>query len=242
MPATNPDTEALLTSVSRETLSDQVAGRLARLIAERFKAGDRLPSESSMVSTFGVSRPVVREALRTLAAQGVIEVVSGKGAVVRPVDGTLLLLHFQRLVDHEPETPIELMEVRAPLEVQSARLAAERRTPRELARLVETTQDMRRHLGDLEAFADLDLELHLLIALASHNSLMQQLIGSIRASLKDVIAEGLRRRTTKEQLQQVQLIHEAIVEGIERGDPDAAGRAMAEHFDQAVTTIIAPAR
>lgn len=242
MPTTKPDTEALLTSVSRETLSDQVAGRLVRLIAQRFRAGDRLPSESSMVSTFGVSRPVVREALRTLAAQGIIEVVSGKGAVVRPVDGTLLTLYFQRLVEYERETPIELMEVRAPLEVQSARLAAERRSPSELARLVEKTHDMRRHLGDLEAFAELDLELHLLIALASHNSLMQQLIGSIRASLKDVIAEGLRRRTTKEQLQQVQAIHEMIVEGIERGDAEAAGQAMAEHFDQAVMTIIAPVR
>lgn len=235
--------EPLLATVSRETLSDQVARQLSRLIARTLRPGDQLASESSLARTFGVSRPVVREALRTLAAQGLIEIVSGKRALVRPVDATLLNLFFQRVVQGERETPIELMEVRKPLEVQSARLAAERRTAPELAQLADKVKSMRRHLGDVQVFAELDLEFHLLIALATHNRVMQQLIGSIRTSLKDAIEEGLRRRTTKEQLQRVQVLHEAILDGIERADAEAAAAAMAQHFDEAVMAMVEwPAR
>jgi GntR family transcriptional repressor for pyruvate dehydrogenase complex len=235
--------EPLLATVSRETLSDQVARQLSRLIAQTLRPGDQLASESSLARTFGVSRPVVREALRTLAAQGLIEIVSGKRALVRPVDATLLNLFFQRVVQGERETPIELMEVRKPLEVQSARLAAERRTAPELAQLADKVKSMRRHLGDVQVFAELDLEFHLLIALATHNRVMQQLIGSIRTSLKDAIEEGLRRRTTKEQLQRVQVLHEAILDGIERADAEAAAAAMARHFDEAVMAMVEwPAR
>lgn len=207
-------------------------------IAQSFRPGDILPSEATLARRFGVSRPVIREALRTLAGQGVVEIVSGKGAIVQPVDGTLLNLFFSRAIEIESGAPMELMEVRKPLEVQSAALAARRRTPEELAAMKATVQAMRRQLDDLEAYADLDLQLHLLLAAATRNRMMEHLIRSIRESLRDTIVEGLRRRNTREELERVQVLHQAVLQAIERGDDEEAARAMAQHFDEAVTALI----
>jgi GntR family transcriptional repressor for pyruvate dehydrogenase complex len=224
--------------LSRESLADQVARRLLEIVATRLKPGDLLPSVATLSRQFGVSRPVIREALKALSAQGVITTVVGKGAIVQPVNSRLLHLFFRRAMQVESGTPVELMELRRPLEIQSAALAATRRTEEELAAMTAKVQDMRTHLDDLDAYAELDLEFHLIVAAATHNRMLEHLIGSIRGSLRDVIREGLRRRTGAEELRRVQVLHEAILEAIAGGDPEAAGVAMARHFDEAVTALV----
>ncbi len=229
----------MLTNLSRETLPEQIAQSLIEFIrTQDLRPGDLLPSEAKLAGDFRVSRSVVREALKSLAAQGVVEVVSGKGAIVRPVDDKLLRLFFQRVIQFERATLIDLMDVRKPIEVQSASMAAQRRTAEELAYIAETVVSMREHLNDLETYIDLDVEFHLLIASATHNTIMYHLINSIRDPLKDVIREGLRRRDTTEQLERVQRLHEAILAAIEHGDASEAGQAMAQHFDEAVTALV----
>lgn len=229
----------MLTSLSRETLPDQIARNLVEFIkTQNLKVGESLPSEAKLAEDFGVSRPVIREALKSLAAQGVIDILTGKGAIVRPIDDRLLRLFFERAIQFERATLIDLMEVRKPIEVQSAILASQRRTSEELDGIAEITATMQEHLDDLEAYTDLDVEFHLLIASATHNALMYHLINSIRDALKDVIREGLRRRNTKEQLERVQIIHDTILVAIQQSDPDQAGRAMTQHFDEAVMALV----
>ena len=228
----------MLTNLSRETLAEQIAHRLVQFIeSQDLQPGDMLPSETKLSEDFGVSRPVVREALQALSAQGVIEIVSGKGAIVRPIDDKLLRLFFKRAIQFDHATLLQLMEVRASIEVQSAMLAAQRRTSNDLARILDTVNAMRNQLDDLEAYTDLDVEFHLLIASATHNPVLYHLISSIRESLKDAIREGLRRRDTKEQLERVQVLHEMIATAIERGDNQEAGRAMTQHVGEAVQWI-----
>jgi DNA-binding FadR family transcriptional regulator len=100
-----------------------------------------------------------------------------------------------------------------------------------------TVARMRQNMHDPDAYADLDVELHLLIASATHNSMMYHLVKSIRDSLKDTILEGLRHRFTDEEFESVQARHDELVTELERGDPERAGRAMALHFDVAVKLI-----
>lgn len=229
----------MLTKLSRETLAQQVAQRLVDYIRyENLSPGDSLPSEARLGEEFGVSRPVVREALKALAAQGVIEVVSGKGALIRPIDDKLLRLFFQRIIQFEHATLIHLMDVRKPIEVQCAMLAARDRTPDELNQIAETVTAMRDHLDDLEAYTDLDVNFHLRVAAATHNPIMYHLIHSIRDALKDVIREGLRRRNTHDELERVQILHEAVLKAIEQGSPEQAAAAMTQHFDEAVTALV----
>ena len=227
-----------LSSLSRETLADQVVKSLTHyIVVENLQPGEGLPSETKLAEEFGVSRSVVREALRSMAAQGTIEVVSGKGAIVRPVDDKLLRIFFRQSLDIGRSTHTELMEIRKPLEVQSATLAALRRTPEEAEAIHTITRAMGRQLDHLAAYTELDVKFHLFVAVAAHNQLLYHLISSIRHLLEDVVREGLQRRDRREQLERIQTVHETIAQAIERGDSAEASRFMATHFDEAMVVF-----
>lgn len=225
--------------VVRGPMSAQISRLLAEFIEEHGLApGDVLPAEHRLAKEFGVSRPVVREALRALAGRDVVEIVNGKGAVVRPMDASTLSAFFERAVKTEDDAVVGLMEVRKPLEAQSARLAAERRTDEEAGRMARIVSSMSERLEDPEAYANLDVAFHLLVAEATRNKMLHRLIASIRGSMKDAVLEGLLRRQTPGRLERVQELHEEVLSGIERRDPDAAAEAMTAHFDDAVTALI----
>lgn len=230
---------ASLTSLSRQTLSDQIVSQLTEfIVSENLQPGDLLPAEIKLAEEFGVSRPVVREALRSMAAQGAIEVISGKGAIVQPVDDTLLRLFFQRAIDVGNSSFVELMEVRKPLEVQCATLAAQRRTDDEATGIIKLSEAMGKQLDNLDTYAELDVEFHLLVAAATHNQLLYHLISSIRNLLKDVVREGLQRRDSRQQIERIQVVHRAIGQAIEQENAAEAGQHMTTHFDEALAVFL----
>jgi len=201
----------MLQKLSRETLAEQAARNLIAFIeAQDLKPGNLLPPETQLAANLGVSRPIIREALKSLAGQGIIEVVSGKGTVVKPLDSRLLQVFFRRATQLEPEAIIDLMELRKGIEIQAAALAARRRTPDALARLAEIVATMRRELRVPDAYVESDLAFHQQIAAMAHNALLYHLVGSIRGVLKDTLHEDLLRQQANEQLEHVQLGHEAI--------------------------------
>ena len=228
-----------LTTLSRQTLSDQIVNQLTQyIVSENLQPGDLLPSEIKLAEDFGVSRSVVREALRSMAAQGAIEVISGKGAIVRPVDDTLLRIFFQRAIEVGNSSFVELMEVRKPLEVQSATLAAQRRTAEESAAILNVVTAMGNELDNLDTFAELDVEFHLLVAAATHNQMLIHLISSIRSSLKNVVREGLQRRESRQQIERIQAVHLAVAQAIKQENAADAARNMTTHFDEALAVFL----
>lgn len=181
---------------------------------------DRLPSENELAQSFGVSRPVVREALVTLNALGFTASHTGRGTfVVADTPRTPLLMGRY--------SPTHLHEVRRHIEVPSARLAAQRRTSEDTQRLAEI-------LAQVEAEEDparrnkLDAQFHISIAMATRNPLFVKLIEELRAILEEQslavsVVPDRRARATGE--------HRLILDAILRGDADAAGAAMAAHLD-----------
>jgi GntR family transcriptional repressor for pyruvate dehydrogenase complex len=229
----------MLTKLSRETLAEQAARNLMAFIeAQDLKPGKLLPPETKLAADLGVSRPIIREALKSLEGKGIIEVVSGKGAVVKPLDNQSLRLYFQRAMQIDSEAIIDLMELREGIEVRSAALAAGRRTPDELARLADVVAEMRGHLHDSEAYVELDITFHQLIASMTHNAMIYHLIGAIRESIKNMLHESRLRPITEEQLERVQVGHEAILSALEQANAGAAESTMAAHFNDAVTSLI----
>lgn len=229
----------VIEKLHRETLAGQAQNALLKLISQRgLQTGDALPSEMTLASEFGVSRQVIREALKALQGQGVIDIFNGRGAVVRPVDSSALVVFFQRAVQLNQHTIIELIEVRKGIEIQSAMLAAERRTPEDLLRLQEIVARMGQHSDELEIYTEIDLELHLAIASAAHNTMLFHLISSLREVSRDTILAGLRHRHGREQLARVQELHIRLLAEIERGQSQAAGDMMALHFDEAMLALV----
>lgn len=229
-----------MSTLNRDSLADQVSQHLLAMIRDQgLRPGDHLPSESALADRFQVSRPVIREALTHLKSLGIINTQSGKPAMVQQVDGRLPAIFFAYSLSLRGAEAYDLLEVRRGLEVQSAVLAAERASPEEVQRLTEMTDRMRLHLerSEIDAFVDVDVEFHLLIAQASRNSLLVHLIEAIREPLRESVRVGLSSRRSEQEVHLVQSMHEQIVAAIAARDAYGAGRAMAEHFDRALVAV-----
>jgi len=229
----------MLTKLSRETLADQVARNLMAFIqAQALKPGSFLPPETQLAADLGVSRPIIREALKSLEGQGIIEVMSGKGAVIRPLDGQQLELYFQRAIQIEGEAIIDLLELRKGIEVQSAVLAAQRGTTDELASLRQIVAQMRRSMRDPETYVALDMAFHNQIAAMTRNTMIPTLVRALRAAINSTLNESMIRTHTDETLERVQVDHEDILASLERGDAERSGLAMTAHFADAVMSLV----
>ncbi len=228
----------MATKLRRETLPEQLAEQLIQLVADRqLEPGDFLPSAAAIADEFAVSRPVVREALRTLEARGLIRTENGRGAIVQPVNSDMLSHYFHRATSVDRRALVELLEVRKGLEVESARLAAMRSTGDELAEIASIVHKMHKAVGRGRTYAERDAELHLRIAAATHNTTLYHLIESIRGPLKGSIEAGLRSRANTVHLLRVQELHEDLLRALTNRDPDLAASAMTLHFDEAVQHI-----
>jgi DNA-binding FadR family transcriptional regulator len=223
----------------RTPLPGQLAGHIvSQLMQSGARPGELLPSEGKLTAQFHVSRPIVREALKQLQGQGLVEVVNGRGTLVRPLHESQLRAYFTHAIAIQRVPFRELMEARRPIEVQSARLAAQRRTPDQFEAMERIISRMRRNIGNADLYVDLDQELHTLIAEASGNIVIAHLIHALRGALNDLTHNTLYRRRNRQQLERVHMLHETIVSEIGYRNAEAASRAMDVHFSEALAFLI----
>lgn len=211
---------------------------LADLIQTGAKPGFLLPSEAKLAEKFNVSRSALREALKQMAGQGYVEVVNGRGTLVRPLDDTQLTAYFTHAIALQGVPFHMLMEARKPIEVHSARLAAARYNAEQLAALNQIIRKMQRNLSNADEYVNLDRELHVQIAAASGNTLIAHFIQSLRGTLNDKTRNLLYGRRNRQQLERVHQLHEIIVSEIAARNSEAAARAMEIHFSEALAFLV----
>lgn len=228
----------LASALSRATLPDQVAKHLLQHIMDSdLKPGDLLPPMSALTKQYGVSLPVIREALKSLSALGLITLVKGKGALIKPIGDELLRHFFSRAAYLETEPLTHLIEVRIPLEMQSASLAAQRRTDRDLSRLEQLISEMQNSLNQAEQYVQLDAQFHLAIAYAAHNLMLYYLLSSIRTSLESSMVSIRKAREAEGRIGFEQAAHQSILTAIKLGQPEEASANMQHHLDETATLI-----
>lgn len=228
----NAMSDALAGRGSRLTISshDQIVRSLGQdILGGRILPGDKLPNEAELLERFGVSRTALREALKTLAAKGLLIVKTRVGTkVADPVrwnyfDTEVLAWQVANGVDADFRR--HLTEVRRALEPAAASLAARHRSADDLAGMREAIAAMRRERHSAYDFARADFELHLRIAVASRNPMMRSLASVIETALlaaftlsSPTLSEALHRETVD--------LHERMIDCIEASDADAAAEAM----------------
>jgi len=213
---------------------DQLLGDVER---GQLRSGQTLPPEFELAAQFGVSRAVVREALKSLQAQGVVEVVNGVGSVVRGMTSMPLEQFFTFAARLSEVSIQELLEVRRGLEVEAASLAAGRAGAAEIAGLGRLVDSMAGSLREPAVFADFDTAFHVAIARASRNPMLVLLVEAIRVPLRRSVEEGLTNWIRTGEVDTVRQIHADVLEAIRSGDPDRAAKAMDIHFAQAMQII-----
>lgn len=226
---------------AHERLADRVYGQLLSFIVEHaLDTGDRLPSEHDLVRLTGVSRPIVREALVRLQGDGIVEPRRGSGSFVRQRPAESIL---HRLLPSQVQARIDSFDVRIALEPVGARLAAQGRSAAELARIKELADQLSAALAAGEPTGAIDYRLHQAIAAASHNPNIELTLQALEASLEGLIVPSLSLSLApgdnKRHVRTLEFEHLAVVEAIERSEPEVAECAMRLHLLRARSRVIA---
>jgi DNA-binding FadR family transcriptional regulator len=200
------------------------------IIVGRYAEGVRLPGDAELTAMFGVSRPVLRESVKTLVAKGLLTTKARVGTVVRErgawnmFDADVLAWHLDAGIDRRFLN--DLAEIRLAVEPRAAALAAARRTDSDIAELHRSMERMRREPSDSVGFADGDLALHLAVANASGNLFMRSIGNVIEAALRTSFL--LSAPVETQDRETVLRWHQRIVDAITDQDAEAATAAMAE--------------
>lgn len=223
----SPEPDLALTKVPRRKLAETVGEQLADAVKE-LPAGTRVPSERELMKSLGVGRSTVREALNGLALLGLVEIRHGQGVFVaeRPPKEEISISELEKAlmkgVTHD------FIEARLVVEVEVARLAAERRTEADLQRIRETidTLEEKKDAPTVEALEPAT-QFNQAVAEAAHNEVLAGMIVSFVQLMVERAPDLYEKRDFRRwDLEE----HTGILEAIAAGDPELAAKRMRDHI------------
>ncbi len=212
-------------------MSDRVADEILESVKSRgLMPGERLPSERDLAAQFGVSRTVIREAIRSLTGKGIVDAQAGLGLRVAAVEvsnvqeSVSLLLRGGERFDYR-----KVHEVRAMVEVGVAGLAALRASPEDLLALERSCEALEiAEVTDIEKAARADFEFHRVLAVASQNELCLAMLDAITGPLMGI---RLRQLGPGGRNQPAMEAHRRILGLVRAHDARGARAAMRSHLE-----------
>lgn len=222
--------------VARRRAPDQVAIVIeevrSRILSGDYARGEKLPTEAQLVERWNVSRPVVREAMKVLASQGLVRIEQGRGSFVAETNTTALAqqLEWALLRDKgagQPDQWDALLDVRFALEVRAAENAATQDARAEWQQMDASIAAMRAHPANAAACGEDDLGFHTALARATRNPLYPMLIGS----LHDLLGRYLKlTHHGRENALETARQHQEILDAVSAGQSARAADAMRAHL------------
>ena len=230
----SPEQSAILDNLQGLELkkpADMIVNQIKQLVSSGvLKPGDRLPAERTFAERFGVGRGHVREALKKLEIFGILKTMPQSGTYVATQGAKALEALMADVLALEKDDTKSLLETSRILEVNAARLAAERAIKSDIIDLIRTHEAFRKRVRNEELGTAEDRMFHLKIAECSKNTVLRSLI-ALMATNSDAISddstdlsEGIEKIILQE--------HEAILQAIKQNDPDRAAEAMDAHMDR----------
>jgi GntR family transcriptional repressor for pyruvate dehydrogenase complex len=216
----------------RKNLVGMVSGKLRQsILGGDLRPGDKLPSEAGLTRQFNVSRTVIREAIASLRADGLVEARHGVGIFVINKQPTFSQ-NFQSFENAKISAIIEALELRIAVEIEAAALAAVRRSPAQEEIIRERHEDIVAKIAAREPTIDADFAFHLAIADATNNPRFREFLEVMgrnaipRVALQYSDAEN----TPSDYLDQIQAEHKKIVDAISARDAEAARKGIRTHL------------
>jgi len=224
-------------SLEKSRLSDDIANQVAQVIREgRYQPGQVLPAERDLAAQFNVSRPVLREALRILEIQGLIEIRHGKGAYIKGDGSDILNISIEDWLKENYSLLLQFYEARLFIEPACALLAAQRAGEEEIAYLRQliSMEETLTLSQNVPTFVSLDIDLHTAIAEMSGNTFLTQMMNSLINPETDMRKIILR---LPNHLPIAHGGHGAIVEAIAHHEPESARDAMVRALQKPLQEI-----
>ncbi len=210
---------------------------LEQIVSGKLEKGSRLPSEAELCRLFQVSRPIVREALSRLQADGLVRSRQGSGSYIeqQPSRAFLKLAPPGSIAD-----VLRCYEVRISLESEAAALAAQRRSGAQLNRIKRTLAELERIVETSELGIEADVAFHKSFVAASENHLFVSIFSALEPIIESglQIGRGLSLLDDRTRLERVYREHARIYEGIAASDSDEARAAVRDHFANSLNRIL----
>ncbi len=213
----------LVASVSRQMREAIEKGSL--------KPGDKLPTESGLTHQYKVSRTVIREAIASLRADHLVEVRHGVGVFVLPPRAASQA-GFSGVDVSRVSSIIEMLEVRAGIEIEAAGLAALRSSPAQQELIFECVETIKRQIAANEPTAESDRAFHFSIADSTNNPRFREVLEAIGQQMipRSLLQDSGTEVSPPDYLVQIQKEHSDIAAAIAGGDDTAARAAMRAHL------------
>ena len=214
--------------VKKESVSEQVFNQMKdQILNGAWTPGQKLPSETELAKIFNVSRVTIRNALQRLSTMGLIETRFGEGSfVIEAKLGEQVKNVLIPNVYLQPHSAHEVLQFRCAIEVETAGLAAEFATDKDIEKLKEIHQKQTGCTNDYVTFADLDLDFHYVIALATGNSL----IIATYEILYEILRSAMIKTVSSLGSDIGVPFHEKLIEAIEAHDSHTAIVTMKAHM------------
>jgi GntR family transcriptional repressor for pyruvate dehydrogenase complex len=214
--------------------ADLVSDQLKESIFQgRYQPGQRMPNEHKLAEVFGVSRVIIREAIRDLERNGLLEIKRGPkgGAFVLPMNHNAVSKVIKDVFKLGNGTVADIMEVRLEIEPTVAGLAARRATDEDVDKLTEALENMPEAPGD--EYVAWNVNFHRLLARSSHNLMFNILVNILMDFTEELI---LKIKPTERVIHDT-TSHPDLLEEVRRGNSDGARRKMRSHLEDVVPLL-----
>jgi len=215
--------------ISQEKVSVKIINQIKELIDEgKLKPGEPLPPERKLMDMLNVSRPSLREALKSLTGMGYLEITNYNRTVVKSLAAGQMLDPLSTLVQVDITTAFELIQVRKALESWNCYHAAQKVTKEEIVKMKEIMSLMEQHTDDSYfTLGKVDADFHFAIAQATHNKVQMHIMHTMYEMLRDFIGKYYDRISPVAICKQ----HQDVVQMLESHDPEGASQVMIEHLN-----------
>jgi len=216
--------------LTKKKIFDEVYDQLISLISNgKLKPGEQLPPERVLAKDLRVSRQSIREALKKAESKGLIKVRQGEGTFILSAASDLLESPFLTMMTEEVGKIYEFIEIRKLIEVWCAQKAAQFATSRDLKKMEKALSEMEKLIDSREILGKPDIDFHIAIAEASHNTLMVHMMTTIKQILLSMFKiSNFTRRPGKNRILIRQ--HQEIYQAIKSKNPQLAAQKMEGHL------------
>jgi GntR family transcriptional repressor for pyruvate dehydrogenase complex len=221
----------LFSPVKTNKKSDAVYNQLFSLISSgKLTPGDKIPSERELAAELRISRQSIREALNRAEVMGLIKVRQGEGSFILSSVKGALKPPLTLIIEQEAARIFEFLEIRKLVEGWCAEKAALEATGEELQGMQEILEKMKKVAAKDKKWEELDLELHLSFAKATHNVIAVHIMEALKVNFGPFF-KFTKSMPSSEKIEVLWQHHYEIFKAIERRDPEAAKHKVIEHLN-----------
>ena len=220
-------------------ISQNIAAQISDMIflQKRYQPNEKLPNENQLAVELGVSRTTIREAVKTLVANGILTIERGRGTFVTAQPGAQNDPFGISYLEDKKHLVHNWFEMRLILEPANVRMVVERASDEEIQEIIALEQEAAELIVAGKPYALADQRFHAAIAKATHNSVIELMLPAIEIAISDAINTAVYAGTEKRAADNALTNHRLISNFIEQRDADGAALAMYYHIQRGITDM-----